>query len=114
MVPESELVPTKEHVIATKLITELLENYHYKPVKLNDGLSSLIFERYINALDPMKIYFTKEDIIEFEQHKNKVDDYLNKASLMPLFEIFSKFRAKLIIRAENAISIVKNVILILN
>lgn len=108
MVPESELVPTKEHVIATKLITELLENYHYKPVKLNDGLSSLIFERYINALDPMKIYFTKEDIIEFEQHKIKLDDYLNKASLMPLFEIFKKFRAKLIIRAENAISIVKN------
>ncbi|OUU75947.1 MAG: hypothetical protein CBC29_01185 [Methylococcaceae bacterium TMED69] len=108
LVPKTELGPTKEHVLATRIITQLLENYHYKPVKLTDDLSLLVFNKYINALDPMKIYFTLEDIKRFEYHSLKTDDYLEKALLTPLFEIFKEFRTKLVSRSEKAKELIKN------
>lgn len=108
VVPEIELNPTQEHIIATTIITQLLENYHYKPVKLNDELSRLVFNRYINALDPMKIYFTKKDIEKLKIHSTEIDDYLNQAKIGPLFEIFRNFRAKLTSRAAYANSLIQN------
>ncbi len=108
LVPKTELGPTKEHIIATRIITQLLENYHYKPAILNDDLSLLIFNKYLNALDPMKTYFTIKDIERFEYHGLKIDDYLEKASLGPLFEIFKEFRTKLVSRSEKAIELIKN------
>ena len=108
LVPSTELGPTKEHVLATRIITQLLENYHYKPAKLTDEFSLLVFNKYINALDPMKIYFTKADIEQFKHHSTKIDDYLKTASIEPLFEIFKEFRTKLVSRSENAKDLIKN------
>ena len=39
----------------TKLITRLIEKYHYKKQKLTDELSSNIFETYLNNLDSKNI-----------------------------------------------------------
>ncbi len=108
LVSETELTPTKEHVVATRIITQLLENYHYKPAKLTDEFSLVVFNKYINALDPMKIYFTRTDIEQFEHHSTKIDDYLKTASLEPLFEIFRKFRTRLVSRSENAKDLIKH------
>ena len=86
LVSKSELTPTKEHIVSTRIITQLLENYHYKPAKLTDEFSLLVFNKYINALDPMKIYFTKADIEQFKHHSTKIDDYLKTASIEPLLK----------------------------
>jgi carboxyl-terminal processing protease len=104
VVPLEELKPHSEHRRATRLITHVIANYHYKNVVLDDELSRIVLERYIEALDPTRSYFLAADVAEFEQHAARIDDYLRSSSLNPLFDIFVRFRERLRERIEYAIS----------
>ncbi|HEY9194615.1 MAG TPA: tail-specific protease, partial [Mucilaginibacter sp.] len=49
-VSAADLVPDEQQVIVCKKIAELITNYNYKKVDLNDSISTVIFDRYIKAL----------------------------------------------------------------
>ena len=103
VVPIEDLRPLPEHRRATRLITHVISNYHYKNVVLDDALSRDVLERYIEALDPIRSYLIQQDIDEFNRHADRVDDYLRSSSLDPLFEIFVRFRQRLGERVEFAV-----------
>ena len=105
IVPLEDLKPGPEHRRATRLITHVISNYHYKNAVLDDELSAIILERYIDTLDPMRSYFLQSDIDEFDRHASRVDDYLRSSSLNPLFDIFIRFRERLQQRVEYAVQI---------
>lgn len=104
VVPIEEIRPQPEHRRATRLITHVISNYHYRNVSLDDKLSERILERYIEALDPIKSYLLQSDIDEFMTHRERVDDYLRSSSLNPLFDVFARFRQRLGERVDYAIS----------
>ena len=58
------LRPDVQQGIVAKNIVQLLENYHYQKVILNDELSSLIFDSYLKKLDPGRNYFLQSDNIK--------------------------------------------------
>ena len=43
------LEPKNHYKIENQLITTILSRYHYKNFNIDDSLSSLLFERYLNA-----------------------------------------------------------------
>lgn len=104
VVPIENLKPEAQHRRATRLITHVVANYHYKNVALDDELSRAILDRYVEALDPMRSYLLKSDVDEFLVHADRVDDYLRSSSLNPLFDIFVRFRQRLRERVEFAVS----------
>lgn len=87
--------PELHYAIENQLILTLLSRYHYKKFDLNDSLSNVIFDRYLNSLDNGKNYFLREDIIEFESSKNKIDDYLTNGDLKFFYEVFEKYLTRL-------------------
>ena len=87
--------PYEDHAQVNKLITQLVSRYHYRKVALNDSLSSVIFDNYINMLDYNKVYFLKSDIDEFEKYRNQFDDYLVVGVLDPAYNIFNRFKTRL-------------------
>jgi carboxyl-terminal processing protease len=103
IVPLEDLKPLPEHRRATRLITHVIANYHYKDAVLDDDLSAAILERYIDTLDPTRSYFLQSDIDDFNRHARRVDDYLRSSSLNPLFDIFIRFRERLQQRVEHAV-----------
>ena len=103
IVPLEELKPQPEHRRATRLITHVIANYHYKNAPLDDELSEAILDRYIETLDPTRSYFLQADIDGFSRHAARVDDYLRSSSLSPLFKVFILFRERLQARVEFAV-----------
>ena len=99
-----QLKPWSEHRRATRLITHVIANYHYKHAVLDDNLSREILIRYIDSLDPIRSYFLRADIDEFNRHATLVDDYLRSSNLTPLFDIFVRYRQRVRERVEFAIS----------
>ncbi len=95
LVPHEELVPFPEHQRAAKIVTHVLYNYHYTKTPLDNELSQTILEQYLAMLDPQKLHFVSNDIKHFDRHANKIDDYLKKSNVEPLFSIFKKFRHRL-------------------
>ena len=71
-----KIEPQMEHRYASNIATRFLTNYHYKRTRLDDELSSEIFDSYLELLDPAKIYFLSGDIESFERYRTSLDDAL--------------------------------------
>jgi carboxyl-terminal processing protease len=85
------IAPEGYHPEVDKWITTILSRYHYKKQPLNDSLSSVIFDKYLNALDHSKSYFLQSDIVEFERYREEFDDLLLKGNLDPIYHIYNRF-----------------------
>ncbi len=86
--------PTDANIV--KVVSEILQSQHYLRLKFNDQLSSKFFDRYLDSLDNVRIYFTQEDLEEFEKYRNRLDDLsLRRGDATPAREIFTRFREHL-------------------
>jgi carboxyl-terminal processing protease len=86
-----KLEPQMEHRYASNIATRFLTNWHYKRTRLDDDLSSEIFDTYLELLDPNRIYFLAGDIEMFERYRNGLDDSLRHSDLLPAYEIFNLY-----------------------
>lgn len=77
-----------------KIITYLLENNHYRKLKLNDSLSSVILDAYLLNLDNSKLYFLTSDIVSFEKYRNQIDNLTRVEDTTPAFEIYRVFKKR--------------------
>jgi len=104
----AEIAPLRAlpgHQRAVELINYFIQRYHYRTAQLNDDLSSQILDRYIETLDTNRSYFLASDLERFEQMRFRVDDYLRKQELDPIFELFDLYRKRAIDRAEYSMRI---------
>ena len=58
------------------LLKNLLESNHYEPNEINDEFSIVVFDNFIENLDPAKRYFIQSDIEEFEVYKTQIDNQI--------------------------------------
>ncbi len=93
---------TVEHQQATQIILQLMQQYHYSPVSVDDELSEQIFTRFLDTLDPQKNFLLKSDIDSFGELRQELDDVIRTSQLKPVFEIFNHFRSRVQERAAFA------------
>ncbi|MFN3579317.1 MAG: carboxy terminal-processing peptidase [Pseudomonas sp.] len=84
------LQPTREHMLASVNTVELLRRHHYNRIRLDDALSSDIFDNYMRQLDPQRSLFTAEDIKAFEEYRYRMDDLLIAGDLSVGFAIHKR------------------------
>ena len=58
---------------------------------INDPVSSLMLDRYVESLDPSRSYFLASDIQDFERYRYRLDDAVSGGDLAPAFDIFARF-----------------------
>lgn len=85
------LRPNMEQRFASSVATRLLTNWHYKDTRLDDELSSNIFDSYLKLLDPNLSYLLASDVATFERFRNGLDDSLRHSDLSPAYEIFNVY-----------------------
>ncbi|XXK21169.1 carboxy terminal-processing peptidase [Arenicellales bacterium nBUS_48] len=93
-----------QHSRSLKLINYFVERYHYQKTRLDDSLSSQILDRYLNALDNSRAYFTSSDIEAFESFRFSLDNSLLDNNANPFYEIFNVYQERVLDRLEFAIS----------
>lgn len=77
-----------------KVISYVLDNNHYRKLRLNDSLSSAILDRYVKELDNNKSYFIASDLKDFEKYRFKIDDLTRNENIEPAYEIYNVFRKR--------------------
>ena len=100
------LSPTVDHLRATKIITEFLGRYHYRRVDLDDEFSNIIFENYLDILDPNRSYLLATDIARFDKYRLTLDDALKSNNLLPAYSIFTTYRKRVNERIEYALLLI--------
>src|SRR5689334_15918516 len=67
------------------VVSYILDNNHYRKIKLNDSLSSKILDSYLNNLDNNRSYFLAADVQAFEKYRNIIDDLTRKEDVSPAY-----------------------------
>ncbi len=87
---------------ALSLIKKLLQE-HAQPKAVDDRFSSYVFNEFLEALDPDKLYFTEPDIQGLLPFKTKLDDELNGNGWAFLQAVLPVYKSSLE-RAEKIIN----------
>ncbi len=82
-------------------VGRILESAHYTRRKLDDEQSRQVLQRYLELLDYNRLFFTREDVEEFERkHGSTLDDDIFLGNLTPAYEIYDRFLQ----RVENRVA----------
>lgn len=98
------LQPTEAHMKEARIIVQILDYVHYRDIDLNDSLSSVIFDNFIQSLDGNKNYFLQSDIKSFEKYRLTLDEDLKRGNLVPAFYIFNIYRNRIQSRLDYALA----------
>ena len=63
--------------LLVKVINFAINNGHYNPGDINDEFSEKAYSLYIDRLDYGKRFLLQEDVDQFDQYKNSLDDAMN-------------------------------------
>ncbi len=97
--------PDKDKLLI-QVITYVLERGHFDPKVLNDDFSSAVYTDYLEQLDPLKRYFYRSDIEEFEKYKTELDDQLKAYDIA----FFNLTHERLLKRIEETKTIYKDIL----
>jgi carboxyl-terminal processing protease len=89
-----DLAPTISQERVEQLVAKLLTTYHYRKVRLNDSLSSVIWDNYLNDIDGNKTYLLASDVASFEKYRNQLDDALVNGDLTAAYDVYNVFRKR--------------------
>jgi carboxyl-terminal processing protease len=89
-----DFAPTERHARVARLVSSMFERSHYRQAPVNDPVSSLVLDRYLEALDGSRSYFLASDIAEFERYRYQLDDAITGGNLEPAFAIFNKLQVR--------------------
>ena len=89
-----ELQPSERHRKVARLVGEAIERWHYRQAVLDAKMSSQVFDRYLEALDPSRSYFLASDIAELERYRYTLDGVIRSGNVEPAFVIFARFQER--------------------
>jgi carboxyl-terminal processing protease len=88
------LAPTEQENYVARRVADIIAHEHYRRAPLDDHLSSLILDRYLDAIDGARSYFFASDIAEFERYRYQLDDAIKTGDVEPAFVIFRRYQQR--------------------
>jgi carboxyl-terminal processing protease len=101
----ADFAPTDRHAKVARLVSSMFERSHYRQAPVNDPVSSLVLDRYLESIDGTRSFFLASDIAEFEKYRYELDDAIASGKLDPAFAIFNRFQQRNRERMAHAIKL---------
>ncbi|MCG8449242.1 MAG: carboxy terminal-processing peptidase [Pirellulales bacterium] len=73
------------------LVSAWMDRHHLSEMHVNDEISQRTFEKFLDSLDPMKLFFYQSDVEEFSKEKLHIDDYVKQGDVRLAKRIFDRF-----------------------
>jgi len=99
------LAPTDQENYVARRVSDIVAREHYRRAPLDDRLSSLILDRYLDSVDGGRSYFYASDIAEFEKYRYELDDAIKAGDVEPAFVIFRRYQQRSRERMNYAIEL---------
>jgi len=108
--PALPSAPTQAQSTTSRLVHGLLSDsrYAYRPRALDDALSQDVLKRYLETLDPGKLFFTAQDVAGFGQYRTRLDDAIKAGELDPAWRMFTLYRQRVEERIGHARTLLKS------
>jgi carboxyl-terminal processing protease len=100
---KNELKPDEKQIEVCRAVVNLVSNFNYKKVPLNDSLSKVVFDKYFESIDGNKTYFLKSEYQVYQAYRNQFDDFLLFGELQVPFNIFNDYMDRYLSRMNFVI-----------
>jgi carboxyl-terminal processing protease len=104
----NDIQPDEQQSIVCKTIAQLISNYNYKKVELNDSISQVVYNRYLKMLDESHNYLLASDIKDFDKYKILLDDEVKEGNLTDIFYMFNVYQKRYIEHIQYSIAQLNN------
>lgn len=75
----------------TKLVAGMITRFHISQKTIDDDVSEQLLNRFVEQLDPQKLYFTKADIDGFQKLKTKLDDQILEGDVKFAYDVYDRY-----------------------
>lgn len=93
-IPDVPLKPNASQNQAAVLAARFLTRFHYKATPLDAKMSAQVFDRYLDALDPDRLFFVQSDIDRFTPMRDKLGNAIYDEDLSVPFAIFNLYEQR--------------------
>ncbi|MCG8371664.1 MAG: carboxy terminal-processing peptidase [Proteobacteria bacterium] len=101
--PPSFLQPETRHERVGEIVAQFIQQSHYNQVAVDDELSSLVLDRFIESVDRNRLYLLDGDVEYFDSFRHELDDMVRSDPLDPVFEAFQIYQTRARERLEFAL-----------
>lgn len=75
-----------------QLVGRTLERFHFSRMRFKDEVSTRMFNRYLESLDPQRFYFLQSDLADFEKFRTRLDELtMVEKDVQPAYDVFNRF-----------------------
>jgi carboxyl-terminal processing protease len=77
------------------IVTDMITKRHISHAPIDDEVSKKLLERYLKALDPQKLYFSKNEVEALRQQNTKLDDQIKSGDVSFAFAVFERYQLRM-------------------
>lgn len=77
------------------IVTDMITKRHISHAPIDDEVSKKLLERYLKALDPQKLYFSKNEVDALRQQNTKLDDQIKVGDVSFAFAVFERYQLRM-------------------
>jgi carboxyl-terminal processing protease len=107
LLPAGSIVPTDAQRATARKVGRILEDQHYSRAAIDDKMSDVVYQRYLEFLDGQRSYFLASDISEFNIYRTRFGDMIRTGNIDPAYLIFARFQQRNRERIQHAIALLQ-------
>ncbi len=104
LLPPGAIAPTDSQRATARKIGRILEEAHYSHAPIDHKMSDVVFQRYVEFLDPQRSYLLASDVNEFSAYRFQFDDMIRTGNIDPAYLMFARFQQRNRERMQYALS----------
>jgi carboxyl-terminal processing protease len=107
VLPPGAITPTDSQRATARKIGRILEDQHYSRAAIDEKMSDVIYQRYLEFLDGQRSYFLASDITEFGNYRTQFGDMIRSGNIDPAYLIFARFQQRNRDRMQHALGLLQ-------
>ena len=107
VLPPGAIAPTDGQRATARKIGRILEDQHYSHAAIDDKMSDVIYQRYLEFLDNQRSYFLATDVNDFNVYRFQFGDMIRSGNIDPAYLIFARFQQRNRERIQHAIALLQ-------
>ena len=107
LLPPGAIAPTDHQRATARRVGRILEEAHYSRAAIDDKMSDVVYERFLEFLDGQRSYFLASDINDFNVYRFQFGDMIRTGNIDPAYLIFARFQQRSRERIQHAIALLQ-------
>ena len=107
ILPPGALAPSDAQRATARKVGRILEEAHYSRASLDEKMSQVVYERYLEFLDGQKSYFLASDVRDFNVYRLQFGNMIRTGDIDPAYVIFARFQQRNRERMQHAIALLQ-------